>query len=359
MKNVCIIFGGTSTEHEVSRISASNLIRYIDKKKYSVTVMEISKKNEFFLYEYEPSEAFLKDITSVNNELAKKSITPDISMFEKMGIDIVFPIIHGTIGEDGKLQGFLELCKIPYVGCDVLSSAVCMDKVLCKDILSKNGIAVADYLWFTCDDIDKSINSVIKAIESRFAYPVFVKPSECGSSVGINKARNSDSLKKALVFASRFSRKVLVEEFVEGEELEVAVLGSYENVSSSGVGQILSSNEFYDYNAKYLDGKSMTVMNPDIPDSSAREIKKIAEKAFSIIGCYGMARVDFFLTKGRKAIVNEINTIPGFTSISMYPKLWEQAGIPYSQLLTKLITLAEDRKERYRFELDYEGANNG
>ncbi|HOD92565.1 MAG TPA: D-alanine--D-alanine ligase family protein [Clostridia bacterium] len=358
MKNVCVIFGGTSTEHEVSRISASNLIKNLDKKKYSLTVIEISKKNEYFLYEYQDDDSFFNKIIANDNDLVKKQITPDIKMFVRMGIDVVFPIIHGTIGEDGKLQGFLELCDIPYVGCDVLSSAVCMDKVLCKDILSKNGIAVADYLWFTCDEITKSLNNVIKSIENRFAYPVFVKPSECGSSVGINKAKNVESLKKALVFASRFSRKVLVEEFIEGEELEVAVLGSYEKVSSSGVGQILSSNEFYDYSAKYLDGKSLTVMHPDIPDSSAREIKKIAEKAFLIIGCYGMARVDFFLTKGRKAIVNEINTIPGFTGISMYPKLWEQAGMTYSSLLTKLIMLAEERKKRYRFKLDYEGINN-
>ena len=310
------------------------------------------------MYEYKENDEFFKGIVNKDNNLQKQLLTPDIAMFKRMGIDVVFPIIHGTIGEDGKLQGFLELCDVPYVGCDVLSSAVCMDKVLCKDILSKNGIAVADYLWFTCDEIKNSINSTVKTIESRFAYPVFVKPSECGSSVGISKAKNADSLEKALVFASRFSRKVLVEEFVEGEELEVAVLGSYDKASSSDVGQILSSNEFYDYSAKYLDGKSLTVLNPDIPDSSVREIKKIAEKAFSIIGCYGMARVDFFLTKGKKAIVNEINTIPGFTGISMFPKLWEQAGIPYSQLITKLIVLAEERKEKYRFELDYEEANH-
>ncbi len=355
MKNVCVIFGGASTEHEVSRVSASIVMKNLDKKKYSVTVMEMTKNREYLLYEYREGEAFLEEIVKVDNNLPKKRIIPDISMFERMGVDVVFPVTHGTIGEDGKLQGFLELCDIPYVGCDVLSSAVCMDKVLCKDILLKNGIAVADYLWFTCDEIGKDIGNVVKAVESKFVYPIFVKPSECGSSVGITKAKDTDSLKKALVFASRFSRKVLVEEFVEGLELEVAVFGSYDKVSSSGVGQIISSNEFYDYNAKYVDGKSLTVLNPDIPEWSEREIRKIAEKAFSVIGCYGMARVDFFLTKGKKAVLNEINTIPGFTSISMYPMLWGQADISYDKLLTKLITLAQDRKKRYKFQTDYKG----
>ncbi|HPJ76931.1 MAG: D-alanine--D-alanine ligase [Clostridia bacterium] len=355
MKNICIIFGGISCEHEVSRISAVNVLRNLDKKKYHPYVIEITKDRQYYLYEYHDNVEYYQQLVQINNKLDKEKIVPDIAMFQKMNIDVVFPVLHGTKGEDGTLQGYLDLCNVAYVGSDVLSSAICMDKVLCKDILVKNGIAVADYLWFSCEEIKKSINKVVKSIESKFAYPVFIKPSECGSSVGISKAKNADSLKKALVFAAMFSRKVLVEEFIEGDELEVAVLGSYEKISSSGVGQILSSNEFYDYNAKYIDGKSSTLLKPDIPDSSTRQIKKIAEQAFRCVGCYGMARIDFFLTKGKKAIVNEINTIPGFTDISMYPKLWDQSGISYTKLLDKLIKLAEERKEKYIFETDYEG----
>lgn len=358
MRKVCVIFGGISCEHEVSRNSAANVLKNLDKSKYSIVVMEITKASEYYLYHFVDNDIFYSEIVKVSNNLNKERIVPDLSMFKTLNVDVVFPIIHGTKGEDGTLQGFLELCDVAYVGCDVLSSAVCMEKVLCKDILSKNGIAVADYLWFTSDEIRDSITETIKAIESKFAYPVFIKPSESGSSVGINKVKTEEELKKALIFAARFSRKVLVEEFIEGEELEVAVLGSYDEISSSDVGQILSSNEFYDYKAKYIDGKSVTVLNADIPDFCSREIKKTAEKAFRILGCYGMARVDFFLTKGKKAIVNELNTIPGFTQISMYPKLWEQAGITYVQLLNKLIVLAQERKEKYIFETDYEGMIN-
>lgn len=355
MKRVCVIFGGVSCEHEVSRISASNIIAKLDKTLYSPVVMEISKKREFFLYEFKDEEGYYKELLKVDNDLKKEKIIPDTDVFRRLKVDVVFPALHGTGGEDGILQGFLQLCDVAYVGCDVLSSAICFDKVIAKDILVQNGICVADYLWFSGDEIREDMDKIVKAVERKFSYPVFIKPSECGSSVGINKVKNRETLVSSLVFAANFSRKVLVEEFVEGEELEVAVLGSYEKAEASCVGQILASNEFYDYNAKYIDGKTKTLTKADIGESYVKEIRKIAVKAFRILGCYGLARVDFFLTKGRKAIVNELNTMPGFTGISMYPMLWEENGLPYKDLLTRLITLAEERKTGYQFLTDYTG----
>ncbi len=372
MKKICLIFGGTSCEHEVSRVSAVNILKNLDKLKYEPLVMEMTKDNQFYIYKYDGKsdnkdlednknledneyyKDFLLKIVDVDNDLEKEAIIPDLKMFERLEVDAVFPIIHGFKGEDGLLQGFLDLCDVPYVGCDVLSSAVCMEKVLCKDILMQNGIAVADYLWFDWDEINENIKGVLREVEGKFAYPVFVKPSQSGSSVGINKAKDREQLEKALVYAAQYSRKVLVEEFLQGKELEVAVLGDYKDIKSTSVGEILPSNEFYDYKAKYIDNKSETILKADIPSSASREIKKIAKKAFKVLGCYGMARVDFFLTNGQKAIINEINTIPGFTGISMYPKLWEEAGLSYGQLLDELIRLAIERKNKYVFKTHYE-----
>lgn len=265
---------------------------------------------------------------------------------EKMnGIDVVFPVLHGCNGEDGTIQGFLELMGIPYVGCGVLSSAVGMDKVYAKIIFEKAGIPQADYLYFTRKEIAKESLDIVQKVEEKFSYPVFVKPSNAGSSVGVSKAGDRDELLKALDYAAKYDRKVMVEEFINGREVECAVLGNDEPMAST-VGEIVPSNDFYDYKAKYIDNKSKILIPADLPKDVMEKIRKYAVRAFKALDCSGLSRVDFFVHRETMDIyLNEINTMPGFTDISMYPVLWEEAGISYGELIEKLIDLAIERFE--------------
>jgi len=270
-------------------------------------------------------------------------------------LDVVFPLLHGTYGEDGTVQGLLEMANIPYVGAGVLASAVGMDKVMMKKLFAQEGLPQCVYRWFTRSQWEKDSAYFIMEIEIALGYPCFVKPANLGSSVGITKAHNRDELLRAVDVAFQYDRKVIVEEFVDAREIEVSVLGN-DDPRASVPGEIVSSNEFYDYRAKYVDGKSSMLIPAPIPEEKAEEIRGLALRAFRAIDGSGLSRVDFFLRKSDNAVfINEINTMPGFTPFSMYPLLWKESGMSYRELLDELIRLALERyneKQKLRYGLE-------
>ncbi len=367
-KRVAIIFGGQSSEHEVSRVSAQSVIENIDKQKYEVETIGITKNGQWLKYdgpvdkigsgEWEavaqkklllnkPSENNTdSEITTVNS--ARKIIAGN----QKAPIDVVFPVLHGCNGEDGTIQGLFELAGIPYVGCGVLGAAVGMDKAYSKIIFEKEGLPQGDYLVFNRKQVNNRMDDVVAQVEGRLTYPCFVKPSNAGSSVGVNKASDRESLEEALIIAAKNDRRILVEEFIDGREIECAVLGNDDPVAST-VGEVVPYNEFYDYEAKYQVGDSSKVVIPaeNLPEETVAKIREYAVRAFKCLDCAGLSRVDFFVQKKTGEIyINEINTLPGFTQISMYPKLWAASGIPYPELIDKLINLAFERYEDTRRE---------
>lgn len=347
--NVAVLFGGKSGEHEVSLMSATNVIKAMDKEKYNIYMIGITKKGKWMLYRGDVNK-----ITDGSWEKEAESMDRDETidllfskMFkgeEKCRIDIVFPVLHGPNGEDGTVQGLLEVLDVPYVGCGVIASALGMDKAFSKQLFKDAGLPVAEHIVVMKADIEKDMKPVIARVEDKFDYPVFVKPANMGSSVGITKAHNREELIEGFKNASLYDRKILVEEFINCREIECSVLGNNEPMVS-GVGEIIPSHEFYDYEAKYFDdGKSILIIPADLDENKVEEIRSIAKKAYTALDCCGMARVDFFIEKGtEKVYINELNTIPGFTKISMYPKLWEAAGISYSRLIDRLIELAIER----------------
>ncbi len=357
---VGVIFGGRSGEHEVSLISASSIMKALNPDKYDVVPVGITKKGSW-LVGVKP-DAMLEDKSEKNQTCipfsgqGKASLNCDptnkgLILVDKpanqnrVDLDILFPVIHGTYGEDGTLQGLLEQADMPYVGCGVLASAAGMDKTIAKKLFRDAGIAVAPFKEVLRSDWRQNPDSIMNAIEKEFDYPCFIKPVNSGSSVGISKARDRQSLKEAIDLAARFDRKILVESFVNGREIEVSVLGNDQPMASLP-GEIVPCNEFYDYSAKYVDDRSELKIPADLSEEVCEEIRNLAIKAYRALDCAGMARVDFFLERGtNRVIINEINTIPGFTKISMYPKLWEATGISYSELCDRLIDLAI---ERYR-----------
>lgn len=363
-KRVMVIFGGQSSEHEVSRVSATSIINNMDKTKFDISLVGITKEGRWLPYngpvekiasgEWEEIaiNKMVKSISSrdniINAIVSQGASSEAIIKDEKeensnCPVDVVFPVLHGCNGEDGTIQGLFELAGIPYVGCGVLGSALGMDKIYAKIIFEKAGIPQADYLYFTRKEIRDNADSAADAIEQKFKYPVFIKPSNAGSSVGVSKAHDRKELIEALNFAAKYDRKVLIEEFINGREVECAVLGN-DNPIASTVGEVVPSNEFYDYNAKYIDGSSKTIIPADLPEETILKIRNYAVKAFKALDCAGLSRVDFFVHKETGEIyLNEINTLPGFTSISMYPMLWEASGIPYSELIERLIDLAIER----------------
>lgn len=340
-----VIFGGTSTEHNVSIVSGTSIIKNLNKEKYEIYPIYIDLKGEWFKYTYNNEEF------KVGDEIIGTEKIENIVKYLKE-LDIVFPVLHGLYGEDGTIQGMLELLKIPYVGTKVLGSSICMDKAYAKVIFDKANISQAEYIYirkyndkyiyiekdFTEEILD--INGIIKNVLDKIKFPMFVKPSNAGSSVGISKVENETELIKAIEYAGKFDNKILIEEGIQGREVECAVFGN-EEVQTSCLGEILSADEFYSFNAKYQNQESKTVIPADLPEELSNEVRKIAKKAYKATDCKGLARVDFFVDdKNNKIYINEINTIPGFTQISMYPKLWEQTGVNYSDLLDKLIELA-------------------
>ena len=347
--SVCILFGGVSPEHEVSLRSAESVLNNIDGSKYNVFPVGITKEGKWILYggkDYSdlPSGRWL---THPDNRQAAISpirgqglLTFEGDCVVRQQIDVVFPVLHGENGEDGTIQGLLQLAGIPYVGPHVAASAVAMDKTLTKLVVDQAGITQAAWHLVRRADMGSRMEGTLDALEAKFAYPMFVKPAGTGSSVGVSKATEREDLKKALLEAGKYDDKVLVEEFIRGREIEVAVMGN-ESPVASVCGEIDSGADFYDYDAKYITDTSVSYIPARIPEDVAETVRDTAVKVYKAIGCQGLSRVDFFVTwQENRVVFNEINTIPGFTSISMYPKLFGASGVPYSQLIDKLLELA-------------------
>ncbi len=341
--SVCVCFGGVSSEHSVSLVSARTVIANLDKNKYDIHMIGITENGEWKYF-----DGALDDIKNFDTDADKYSsaiISPDrathgILVFDKGGvknirIDVAIPAMHGKNGEDGTIQGLFELAGISYVGPKVIGSAMCMDKCVAKILFKEAGIPQADWV-----EVRKNENKIAE-IEEKLGYPCFVKPSNAGSSVGISKATNREELEKGLELAFVHDYKVLVEEAVNAREVESAVMGNEEPICAPVLGEILPAAEFYDFDAKYNDENSKLLMPAPVDDETRDKIREYAVKAYKICECQGLSRVDFFVDKETGAIkLNEINTLPGFTSISMYPKLWEKSGMPIPELLDKLIEYA-------------------
>lgn len=346
-QNLAVIFGGQSSEHEISCMSASNIIQCIDAQRYDIILVGITKEGHWV------EAADLNAVSDGSWRQSKTSIvlSPDatrrglyrMSEDEKVQfvhLDVIFPVLHGLYGEDGTVQGLFKLAGIPFVGCGLFASAAGMDKLYTKIIVDTLGIRQAKYVPVYKEELPK-MDEVVARVESALEYPVFVKPSRAGSSKGVNKAANREQLKSALIEAADNDRKILVEETIIGREVECAVLGNLD-VKASGVGEILSADEFYDFDAKYYNSESKTLVDPPMPENMREQIREDAVKIFMALDGRGLSRVDFFLTESG-VVFNEINTLPGFTAISMYPMLWEAQGIPKKELVQKLIDLAFER----------------
>ena len=344
-----VIFGGISSEHDVSKVSGTSVISNLDKEKYDIFPIYINKIGNWYTYDKNINDIQILDIDSNIEEEIKP-----ISNIEKTlkALDVIFPVLHGLGGEDGSIQGLFELLNVSYVGCGILASSIGMDKVYTKIIFEKAGIKQAkyDYIRKFNDKyiyVDKSFNEkilnleeVVEKINSNLKYPMFIKPSNSGSSVGINKANNTEELKNAIEYAAKFDKKILIEEGLIGREVECAVLGN-EEVIASCIGEIKPAEDFYTFDAKYKNNESKVLIPAQLSKEMTEKIRKLAIKAFKSIDGKGLSRVDFFANPETNEIyINEINTLPGFTTISMYPKLFEQVGIKYSDLLDKLINLA-------------------
>lgn len=349
--SLAVIFGGVSSEHEVSRMSVTSILENLSNERYEVHMVGITKEGRWLLYtgpvedilsgawEQGPvTPAFLSPDPSVHGLVALRD-----GKAETIHVDVIFPALHGKNGEDGTIQGLFQLSGIPYVGCDTESSAICMDKAVTHSLLSSADIEQAHYLWFYADRFDAAPDTIKNKIQARLDFPVFVKPASAGSSVGVSKVERFEDLDQAIRKAAREDKKVVVEEGITGQEVEVAVLGN-RDCDASIVGEIGASAQFYDYDDKYINGTSQLYIPARIPEEVSEKIRQTAVRAYRLLGCSGLARVDFFVTAGdNRVILNEINTLPGFTSISMYPKLWMAMGLSYGELLDKLIELALQR----------------
>lgn len=347
--NVCILFGGVSPEHEVSLRSAESVLNHMNPEKYNIFPVGITKTGDWILYGGTDYSELPAGTWKENPANSRAAISPirgqGLLCFEGdrvnyKAIDVAFPILHGENGEDGAMQGLLKIAGIPYVGPHVAESAVSMDKTLTKLVMDQAGIPQADWLLVKNGDLSSRMDAVLDMVENRFEYPVFVKPAGTGSSVGVSKAVDRTALQAALELAGKFDKKILVEECILGREVEVAVMGNNSPVVSV-CGEIDSGADFYDYDAKYITDTSVAYIPARISEDTAEQVREFAAKAYSAIGCQGLSRVDFFVTyEGEKIVFNEINTLPGFTSISMYPKLFAASGIAYEQLIDSLLQLA-------------------
>lgn len=351
---VGILFGGKSAEHEVSLQSAKNIVEAIDKDKYEVVLIGIDKNGQWYLNE---ASRFLLHaenprLIALNKSNEHVALIPknsenqlvNLSSHQSLGpIDVVFPILHGPFGEDGTIQGLLKLFNIPFVGAGVLGSAVGMDKDVMKRLLRDAGIPTPSFLVF---HKAAAVEIEFDQVKQQLGLPFFVKPANLGSSVGIHKVKDESQFKQAIMDAFQYDTKILIEQFIKGREIECSVLGN-ENPIVSIPGEIIPQHEFYSYEAKYIDEKGAILEIPaKLSSEITKQIQDIALKTYKALCCEGMARVDFFLRNDKEIFVSEINTIPGFTKISMYPKLWEASGIPYKELVDRLIQLAMERFER-------------
>lgn len=349
-KTVAVLFGGVSSEHDVSLISVTSVLQHIPTDRYDIIKVGITKDGRWLhftgdndlihngAWESYPTNrtAFFTPDPTVGGLVVKTDTGCEV-----LPVDVVFPVLHGKNGEDGTLQGLLQMSGIPFVGCDLLSSAACMDKGVTNILLEAAGVPQAKFLWLYAGDYEQKKDAVREEITTRLGgYPVFVKPANAGSSVGVSKVHCEAELDDAIAKAAREDGKLVIEETIVGQEVECAVLGN-EEPKTSVVGEIATDADFYDYEDKYINGTSQLFIPARIPAETAEEIRKIAVHAYRSLGCGGLSRVDFFVRKSDgKIFLNELNTLPGFTSISMYPKLWEHSGLPYGELLDTLIQLA-------------------
>ena len=350
-ETIAVLFGGQSSEHVVSCMSAANVIDQIDKDKYDLLLIGITEEGEWILT---PSVEEIRNDTWRSGRThavlspdatRKRVIISEGDAIKEVRVDVVFPVLHGLRGEDGTVQGLLELARIPYVGCGVLASAVSMDKLYTKLIVDSLGIRQADYVPVRRSQL-QDMDSVIASVENKLSYPVFVKPSNAGSSRGVTRADNREELITGLREAADNDRRILVEEMIVGREIECGVFGDGDSTKASGVGEILAAAEFYDFDAKYYNAESKTVVDPELPDGATERVREAAVKIFNAVDGYGLSRVDFFVKADGTVVFNEINTFPGFTAISMYPMLWEARGVDKRQLIDDLIDHAFRRYER-------------
>lgn len=347
--NVCVLFGGVSSEHSVSEVSASAVLENIDREKYEVLPVGITDDGKWLFYD--------GDIESIRNHMWENGkttpaiLSPDATEkvlikftdkgIEKIKIDVVYPVLHGKNGEDGTIQGLCTLAGIPYVGSGIVGSAACMDKCIAKILFQKAGIPQADWVEIKLDEkIDYD------SIEEKLGYPCFIKPSSAGSSMGVTKATNRTELADGIELALQHDYKVLIEEAIDAREIECGVMGNLQPETADVLGEIMPAKEFYDFEAKYEDASSKIIIPANVDDSIAKQIKDYAIRAYKICECRGHSRVDFFIDRrDGRIVLNEINTIPGFTPISMYPKVWEHSGVPMKELISKHIDLALSRKD--------------
>lgn len=350
---VLALFGGKSSEHDVSCVSAASVIENIPQDKYNIIKVGITKEGKWLRYNGDtsllPEDKWLED----TDNLVPAFLSPDPTVggiieisegtSKQIKIDVVFPVLHGKNGEDGTVQGLLQLAEIPYVGCDMTSSAACMDKAITNALADQAGIAQAKWLSYTEHEYRSNPQHALNEAEEKLGYPIFVKPAKAGSSVGISKVSNVNELADAFETAFANDSKVVLEETIIGSEVECAVLGNYDPIAATP-GEIAPANDFYDFEAKYISGDSGLFIPARISDEMLKKVQAQAIKAYKALGCSGFSRVDFFVN-GEDILLNEINTIPGFTSISMYPKLWAHSGIEYSALLDRLLCLAIEKKE--------------
>lgn len=347
--NVCVLFGGVSSEHTVSEVSASAVLDNIDRDKYEVFPVGITNDGKWLLYDGEVED--IRNHTWESGKTVPAVISPDrfdksLIVFgesgaEKIKIDVVYPVLHGKNGEDGTVQGLCELAGIPYVGSGVIGSAACMDKCIAKILFEKAGIPQADWVELKLGDkVD------FELIETKLGYPCFIKPSSAGSSVGVTKAANREELQAGIDLALEHDYKVLIEEAIDAREVECGVMGNLDPVTSDVLGEIKPANEFYDFDAKYKDADSKLIIPAEVDAETESKIKELANRAYRICECRGHSRVDFFIDRrDGRLVLNEINTIPGFTPISMYPKVWEHSGMPMKNVIDKHIELALSRED--------------
>lgn len=329
-QNLALLFGGKNTEHEISILTATSVFKNLDQSKYEIKLIYINKNGVWNIVDDFDSIAIIKDASDLKGDLSQA-----IELFNSQNF-IAFPLIHGKYGEDGTLQGMLEMLGVKYIGCGVLASALAMDKSVAKIIFDSIGLKTARSLTF---ESFESKDLIFVKIVKEFKFPVFIKPARQGSSVGISKVYDHKSLLNAVKEAFEFDSKILVQEYILGREVECAVLGKDDDIQASEIGEIRPKTDFYSYKTKYTDGQADLIIPADLDEDVRSELQRQAKMAFKTLGCKDLARVDFFLTSENEIYINEINTLPGFTSLSMYPMLWGASGLSYGELLDKLIRL--------------------
>ncbi|MBI5714218.1 MAG: D-alanine--D-alanine ligase [Chloroflexi bacterium] len=354
---VGIIFGGRSGEHEVPLMSARSVMKAINKNKYEVTLIGITKEGKWIAGDDTMKQLTSGDVANASEaallgepqhralmQVKAHAASGGVTLSSMTELDVIFPLLHGTFGEDGTVQGLIELADIPYVGAGVVGSAVGMDKAVFKSVMKAHDIPTPRYVIALRSEVERDVHGVIAKCESQFGYPMFAKPANLGSSVGVVKAHNKSEMPEALRESAKWDRKVLIEQGIDAREIEVSVLGNDEPIASVP-GEVVPKKEFYDYNAKYIDGDSELMIPAPLDEATTKRAQQIAVATFKAIDACGMARVDFLMDRNTSELyVSEINTIPGFTEISMYPKLWEASGMSYSELIDRLIELAIERQ---------------